>query len=58
MWNHTIEHLSKTLKESSRTKKGGNKYSLTLITDTKNQKARRCPDRAPVATSGSRLGII
>lgn len=39
-------------------KKGGNKYSLTLITDTKNQKARRCPDRAPVATSGSRLGII
>ena len=39
-------------------KKRGKKYSLTLITDTKNQKARRCPDRAPVATSTLRLGII
>ena len=60
MWNHTIENLSKTLQESSRKKKkkGGNKYSLTLITDTKNQKAQRCPDRAPVAISTSRLGII
>ena len=49
---HYKSHLEK------KKKKGGNKYSLTLITDTKNQKAQRCPDRAPVAISTSRLGII